>query len=209
MSIALEPYCGPAPDAQTLFYSWNFDPTLIVASIFGLFLLHRGRGGERVRLTPLIAIVLFVAFISPLCALTSALFSARVVHHILVGSVMSVMIALMLPNRIPVIEKVPAEAVFLFHTVIYWLWYMPASYSFALSGSWQYWLMQIALIVASVWLWWIIFAARTSAFSSMFLTIGTMLQMGFLAAILVFAQYPLFEAHFLQTQAFGLSPLED
>lgn len=122
---------------------------------------------------------------------------------------MSVMIALMLPNRIPVIEKVPAEAVFLFHTVIYWLWHMPASYSFALSGSWQYWLMQIALIVASVWLWWIIFAARTSAFSSMFLTIGTMLQMGFLAAILVFAQYPLFEAHFLQTQAFGVSPLED
>lgn len=35
------------------------------------------------------------------------------------------------------------------------------------------------------------------------------MQMGFLGALLVFASGPLFATHFMTTQAFGLTPLED
>lgn len=209
MSRVREPYCGPAPDAETLFSAWNFDPALIIVTGVALFAVHRAKPRARACLTYPLAVVLVIAFISPLCALTTALFSARAVHHILIGSIAASMIALMLPGRWGVIEKVPAEAVFLLHTVIYWLWHIPVSYDFALAGSWQYWLMQIAFIMASVWLWWLILAHRISVFSALGLTVGTMVQMGFLAAILTFAPYPIFEAHFAKTEAFGISPLED
>lgn len=205
----LEPYCGTAPSLATLSSSWNFDPVLIVVMIAGLSTLYVVEKNKPAGLVPTLSIVLFVAFISPLCALSSALFSARAIHHILVGSVAAAMIAIVLRNRLTVVIKVPAEVAFLLHTAIYWLWHLPFSYDFALSGTWQYWLMQSGLIFASVWLWTVMISKQISVFAALGLAVGTMVQMGFLAAILTFAPHPIFEAHFLTTQAFGLSPLED
>lgn len=178
----------------------------MVAAIACLYRLRRNDGAG---LTSLLALLLIVTFISPLCALSTALFSARTVHHILVGSVMApVVAALLLPLRQKA-WKVPAEAAFLVHTVVYWAWHMPPAYEFALSGTPQYWLMQVAFIASSVWLWMHILSPNASVFTSMGLAVATMVQMGFLGAILTFAPYPLFAPHLLTTQIFGFTPLGD
>ncbi|MFD1807047.1 hypothetical protein ACFSHQ_02205 [Gemmobacter lanyuensis] len=69
-------YCGPAPDPAALWNRWNMDPLLLLA--LGMLALSvrrspTGLGGVG---------VLAVAFVSPLCALSAALFSARVLHHL-------------------------------------------------------------------------------------------------------------------------------
>jgi putative membrane protein len=204
-----EPYCGTAPNPENLPSSWNFDPVLMIVLIGVFSALYLAQPVRRPGLTTTLSIVLFVAFISPLCALSSALFSARAVHHILVGAVAAPIIALLLPTRSTWRLRVPVEVVFLLHTAIYWLWHLPVAYDFALSGTWQYWLMQAGLILAATWLWAIILSETTSVFAALGLVVGTMIQMGFLAAVITFAPYPLFEAHFLTTEAFGLNPRED
>jgi putative membrane protein len=69
--------------------------------------------------------------------------------------------------------------------------------------------MQSGLILASVWLWTVMLSQGTSVFAALGVLVGTMVQMGFLAAVITFAPFPIFEAHFLTTEAFGLNPLQD
>src|SRR3546814_2499798 len=78
-------YCGAAPAPAELLARWNVDPvllaTLVAAALAGG---HALRSYPARRRSFLAAIALLaVLFISPFCALTSALFSARVVHHVL------------------------------------------------------------------------------------------------------------------------------
>src|SRR3546814_17486714 len=76
-------YCGAAPAPAELLARWNVDPvllaTLVAAALAGG---HALRSYPARRRSFLAAIALLaVLFISPFCALTSALFSARVVHR--------------------------------------------------------------------------------------------------------------------------------
>ena len=85
------PYCGPAPAAGD--WRWNLDPVLllIMAGATALILM-RTRGRSRgVGLAAMA--VLGVSFVSPLCALSSALFSARTVHHVLLVAVAAPLLA--------------------------------------------------------------------------------------------------------------------
>lgn len=159
--------------------------------------------------TAALATLLVVAFVSPLCAMTTALFSVRLIHHILIGSVIAPLIYVMARTQLSFIIKVPAVVIFLAHTAIYWMWHLPVGYQFALSGTAQYWLMQTGLIVTSIALWGLLLSRQVPVITSISLSLGTMVQMGFLGAILTFAPEPLFQAHFAVTQAFGLSPLHD
>src|SRR5690606_30478735 len=71
-------YCGPAPMPQDIWASWNFDPWLVGALVAAWALWRQtGRrdrtGTHCFRAAGLLVIL---AFISPLCALSAALFSA-------------------------------------------------------------------------------------------------------------------------------------
>lgn len=209
LQSTLDPYCGPAPTLQNALSSWNLDPVLLACIAAITLAFHHGMPRARIWKTGLFLALLIVAFVSPLCAMTSALFSVRLAHHILLGSVIAPFVVMMgLPKK-PWLANIPVEAIFFAHTAIYWAWHLPFGYAFALSGTWQYWLMQTALIVASVLLWHALLSRSTSVVATASLALGTMVQMGFLGAILTFAPAPLFEAHFTTTQAFGLTPLED
>ena len=198
-------YCGPAPDATSLPWRWNLDPVLLVAlAVLAAWLLRSK--GERT-FAALAIVVLVVAFVSPLCALASALFSARVLHHVLLVSVAAPFLALAL-GRSRWLARAPQVA-FAAHTLLFWLWHSPAAYSFALSSHAAYWLMQLSLLGSAVWLWAAALDPRTPAGNACALLFGTMLQMGMLAALLVFSRTPLYEAHLATTAAFGLTPLED
>ena len=76
-------YCGPAPGPEDFWVRWNFDPLLLTALLLLSMIVIRARSHQGM----LAVGVLVLAFVSPLCALSSALFSARVVHHVLLVAV--------------------------------------------------------------------------------------------------------------------------
>ncbi|WP_146258714.1 cytochrome c oxidase assembly protein [Agrobacterium rosae] len=209
MPSTLDPYCGAAPTLQNALSSWNLDPVLIACLACSAGAFHYVTPRPKAWKTGIVLMLLIVAFVSPFCAITSALFSVRLAHHVLLGSVVAPFVVMVSPATKRWLTKLPLEAVFVAHTAIYWVWHLPFGYAFALSGTWQYWLMQIALIFASVLLWQALLSRNTSVVATTSLALGTMVQMGFLGAILTFAPSPLFEAHFATTQTFGLTPLED
>lgn len=195
------PYCGPAPAGGE--WRWNLDPVLIaVLAAAALAFAWRARG--RARALGLTAVaVLAVSFVSPLCALSSALFAARTVHHVLLVAVAAPLLAWALPARRtgPLALATAAQA------VVFWVWHAPDAYAWALSHDAAYWLMQASLLGTAVWFWAGVRQASVPAAVAHLLI--AMVAMGLLGALLTFTGQPLYAPHFASTAAWGLTPLED
>lgn len=201
-------YCGPPPVPTQVWTSWNFDPFLLGA-LGAAAALYFWRGGTPVaqRRAFLGALaVLFVAFVSPLCALSVALLSARIAHHMIMIAVAAPLLAYALPRALPGRWLTGAA---LGHLVLLWFWHAPTAYGWAVGGVASYWLMEATLLASAVAFWSAALARRAEAPSVILALILTMAQMGLLAALITFAQEPLFGPHLTTTQAFGLTPLED
>lgn len=192
-------YCGPPPLPADLWASWNFDPVLMAALTILAFVLRRSTAG-------LAAVaVLILAFVSPLCALSSALFSARVAHHVLLVAVAAPLLALARPAA-----GTPATGpVFLMATATLWLWHLPAAYDGALSNMGLYWLMQAMLLVSATLFWRAVLGSKMPAFLAMVWTLAAFMAMGLLGALLTFAPDGLYTAHAVAPYAWGLDPLTD
>jgi putative membrane protein len=198
-------YCGPPPVPAEIVGAWNLDPYLLAAlAIAGVAGFGAAAGPRRKVWFGLGFSVLCVAFISPLCALSAALFSARAGHHVLLISLAAPMLAMALPRFLSW-RLVPAAA---FHTAVLWFWHWPGAYAAALSHDGVYWAMELSLLLSAIAFW------RTAldqddlpSVSAAFL--GIMMQMSLLGALLTFATTPLYTAHFETTIAWGLSPLTD
>src|SRR5271170_5565189 len=96
MSDPLIAYCGPAAVPDDLWVRWNFDPLLIAALAALAFAVGRGRSSNASAGCGAIALMA-VVFVSPLCALSSALFSARVFHHVLLVGAVAPLLAAAFP----------------------------------------------------------------------------------------------------------------
>src|SRR5690606_16297351 len=146
-------YCGPPPLPSDLWLQWNFDPfaTGLMAALFGAWLLA-GRRDTTGRLALIGACGLIViAFFSPICALTTALFSARVAHHVVLIGIVAPLLAIALPWRDgPLLPLAPLT---ILNALIVWIWHAPSAYEWAIYGAAPYWLMQLSLL-ASSWLFW-------------------------------------------------------
>ncbi len=210
MRLAIfDPYCGTAPLPADLWTRWNFDPYLIAALVLGWGLWrHYGRHDRAGTTSFRWAILLIVvAFISPLCALSSALFSARVAHHLLlIGAIAPLLVRALPWSRGP---AVPLSVAVVAHAIVVWLWHAPVPYAFALSSDAAYWLMQATLLISAWCFWRAVFYARAAPGGSVLALLATIMQMGLLGAVLVFSPEPLFAPHFTSTLAFGLTPLGD
>lgn len=206
----LDIYCGPAPLPETVWTSWNLDPPLLagIGAIFALLVISADTRRQRLAAGASLAVML-IAFVSPLCALASALFSARVLHHILLVTFLAPLIILSIPPRLRERQILPAQLSFLVHTIVMWVWHAPGPYLFALSTPAAYWLMELTLVGSALWLWMDTLSPRRPAGSALALLLGTTIQMGMLGALLTFSREPLFAAHIDSTQPFGLSPLAD
>ena len=192
-------YCGPVPVPDELWTRWNADPVLLVA-LFLLALVLRRSGAGAAALA-----VLFVAFVSPLCALSSALFSARVVHHLLLVAVAAPLLALALPLR----RAAPIAPAFAVSTAVLWGWHLPVAYDLALANVAVYWAMQLSLIGSALWFWRGVFAPERSPVDALLFVVAGFAQMGLLGAILTFAPRPLYAAHALAPLEWGFTPLAD
>ncbi|MDP2213728.1 cytochrome c oxidase assembly protein [Phenylobacterium sp.] len=201
-------YCGPPPAPPQLWTSWNPDPVLLAVMGLATVIYFWRAGGRRSQDTAFLTAqaVLLVAFVSPLCALSVALFSARIAHHMLMTAVAAPLLAYALPRAL---SGRWLTAAGLLHMVLLWVWHAPIAYQWAVSGVASYWLMEVTLLVSATALWSAALARRSEGPSVILALILTMAQMGLLAALITFAQTPLFTPHLLTTQAFGLTPLED
>lgn len=201
-------YCGSPPVLDTLWTRWNLDPVLIAVlvgcALLGMALL-RGAGDKRQIAFALAWLVAVVLFVSPLCALTVALFSARIVHHGLLMMVAAPLLVLAMPRgwRAP-LGLLPALVL---SSIILWLWHVPDFYVATFQHPAIYWAMQVSLLGSACWLW--LALLRGPALLSGGAALVSSIQMGLLGALLVFAPQPLYLPHLATTSTFGLTPLED
>lgn len=192
-------YCGLPPLPEELWASWNLDGWLLLSLLTLAVFLRRDRAGLSA------VAVLSIAFISPLCALSSALFSARVVHHVLLVAVAAPLLSLALPRK----ASMPPALPFMISTVVLWLWHVPAAYDLALSNVLVYWVMQLTLLASAAWFWHTVFAGQGSPVERLAYIVASFAQMGMLGAILTLMPKPVYAAHATAPFLWGLSPLED
>lgn len=200
------PYCGEGPSPDSWLARWNFSPELLAALIalaIGMY-LYRGA----LRRGPAIAAFacLILIYVSPFCALGSALFTIRIVHDVILAAVLAplVMVAVRLERAETPGSLVMWTAV---HALTFWLWHAPSFYEAAMSSDAVFWVMQFT-IVGTAAIWWSK-VVRSPAPAAATALLATMVAMGALGALLTFAGRAFYAPHWLTTQVWGLTPIED
>lgn len=202
------PYCGVAPLPSEAWDRWNLDPILIAVLMAALlFVLGSRSNGWNRKIAGVVAFTLSVLLlISPLCVISSALFSVRVAHHVVLAALVAPLwVAAITPGKVRVPGSLSLWVVL--HAVLFWLWHLPSTYAWALSSDFGFWMMELTIFLSAFVMWGLL--RRASAPAAVGALLGTMMQMGVLGALLTFAQRPLYAPHWLTTRPWGFSPLED
>lgn len=202
------PYCGAAPLPEELLARWNLDPVLLaaLAAAVAWYVIKSRAFPERRPFAAGAAVLTLFLFVSPFCALSSALFAARVTHHVLIAAVLAPLLVMAMPRDLP---RIPGSLALWtgVQAVVFWSWHAPGLYAWALSNDAAYWLMQLSLAATACGFWAAVRRAPAPAAAAALL--ATTVQMGLLGALITFSGTPLYTPHFASTIAWGLTPLED
>lgn len=202
-------YCGPAPVPDDLLSAWNAD-AVALALCLCILALHLLSGDDRHRGALLSALgLLGLLFLSPLCALTVALFSARAAHHALLVAAVAPLLALALAPALERLPRLSPAMLAVAQAIALWVWHVPAIYAVAIAGAPAYWAMQASLLATGILFWRAVLDPATGAGAGVMALLATVIQMGMLGALLTFAGEALYEPHRATTLAFGLTPLAD
>jgi putative membrane protein len=223
--------------------AWNLDPFLLGMMVVAIWVYARGiaairrraangRGVARWRIAAFGAgmATLAVALISPLDALSGALFSAHMVQHLLLTIVAAPLLALAAPIapalwampagwRSPAIRALrqldrsratlPIAAAALFAGAL-WLWHMPRFYEAALANTAWHAAEHAAFMFTAMLLWWVVVRPGRRERGAVVLALFfTMIQSGGLGALLTFSGEAWYPAHAIAAPAFGLTALQD
>ena len=202
-------YCGSPPEPGGLWERFNLDPVLIIA-LAGLVAvhLHHVRAEHSKWVLGGWAIAAF-AFISPLCALSVSLFSARVGQHMVLVLLAAPLIAFGLPrsNEASGRDLLLSSLAF---ALPLWLWHMPTPYAATFRSDAIYWAMHVSLFGGAILLWRDLLHHRAEGGLAVLVAgLAASVQMGLLGAILTFVPTALFRVHYLTTSDWGMSPLAD
>jgi putative membrane protein len=217
---AFSPYCGAPPSPASLVARWNLDPILFAALMACLVAYLVAVRAEPWRKAAFVGgwALGALALVSPLCALSVSLFSARVFQHMWLATVAAPLVALGRPwAALPTphggragqgaARPVLAAAVF---AAALWFWHAPAAYTATFQSDWVYWAMHLTTFGAALWLWRGLLDGRGKALGPFALaTLLTTGQMGLLGALITFADRPLYPPHFATPYAWRLTPLAD
>jgi putative membrane protein len=204
------PYCGAAPLPGTLLDRFNLDPVLMEALVVLAWAQVAHFATKRRRVAVCGWLVVAAALISPLCALSVALFAARVGQHMILILVAAPLIALSLPQGSTHGARLRLWSAGIFFLLALWFWHLPAPYEMTFESTLVYWAMHLSLFGSALWLWReVLLADRRRLIDVLSVGVFTSMQMGLLGAVLAMAGHPLFFRHLATTQAWGLSPLQD
>jgi putative membrane protein len=209
------PYCGAAPHPGELLSRFNLDPWLIaaLALVCTLQCLAIRRGGaprRRLKFTLAGWSVAAAAFLSPICALSVALFSARITQHMILILVAAPLIAMGLPRTRGSYYRTRLWISTSFLFAALWYWHMPAPYDATFASTPVYWAMHATLFGSAILLWReLLDHPPTRSAHALTAATFTFVHMGLLGAVLAFADRPLFLWHLGTTQIWGLAPLQD
>ena len=208
------PYCGAPPTPTSLLVRWNLDPWLLAGLGFALVgylwatkgRTYRGRPPRLAFVAGWVAAALCLT--SPLCALSVALFSARVGQHLILVTLAAPLVAMGLPRlRLLGGGTWLSTAAF---TATLWFWHAPGPYRATFDGPVVYWLMHATLFGSAVWLWAEALTAWRSRHGNALIAIALAGgQMGLLGAVLTFLPRSIYGVHTFTTIAWGLTPLQD
>ena len=231
-----------------LFRTWTFEPVLLVALVATAAVYARGRArlGRRITGTPRAGrtaafysglVVLATALMSPLDALSSALFSAHMVQHLLLMMVVAPLLVLARPAA-ALIAGLPqggrdavrragsggmrGAAHFLTRPVVVWAvgvlalwaWHMPSLYEAALSHDALHVAEHASFLGAALLFWAVVLnsSARRGPAArpiAALLVFANGVQGTALGAVLLFASTALYPVHAAGTRVWGTTPLED
>ncbi len=235
------PYCGMPPVPGELRYAWNLDPVLIAGLLIVAIAFHAGtrrlaRPAPAAQRAAFYAgwTIVAVMFISPICSLAVALFSARVGQHMILMLVAAPLVMLgrpqdafaaLLGRAAGVADgtgrrKVPgskwpwsvggASVAGLMFAAFTWFWHAPAPYDATLTSDLIYWIMHLSLFGSSLLLWHVLLIAGVAGrLQGVVNCLVASMQMGLLGAIITFAPRTLYESHLATTVPWGLTALQD
>ncbi len=193
------PFCGTPPLPGEVLSRWTFDPWLL-AGLALVLALGLASATDR-RLFALGWSVAALLFVSPLCAASMALFSARVGQHVLLVLVAAPILAAALPKaRIPAL---PAAGAF---AALFWFWHAPAPYAATLASDLVYWAMHLSLAGSAVLLFSALFAAPERGILAAAFTGAQMTVFAVLLTLATAAWHPW---HTLTTLPYGLTAIAD
>lgn len=157
------------------------------------------------------------ALISPLCALSVALFSARVGQHMVLALLAAPLVAAGRPAeafaaalRVGVGRWTarPGYATAMFAAVI-WFWHAPGPYAATFESVSVYWCMHLSVFASALWLWSTLIDHGAGVLAPVLAGFISSVQMGLLGALITLAPRALYAPHALTTTAWGLTPLQD
>jgi putative membrane protein len=226
--------------------SWNWDPVLILGLLFAGALYARGirrlwmraGAGRAVSFGHVAAffaglVALSVALVSPLDAMSGALFSAHMVQHVLLMLVVAPLLVIGAPpvalgwmapqsrrlarwwRRRPALRSAwqalsHPGLIWAAHLLVLWLWHAPALYEAALLDETIHVAEHISFLAVALLYWWALLRSRRLTYlTGAFYSFSTMLLSGLLGVLFVFSEAVWYPAHSLLPYGWGLSPLQD
>ncbi|MFW5642069.1 MAG: cytochrome c oxidase assembly protein [Roseicyclus sp.] len=193
------PFCGAPPLPEEIWARWTLDPALL-AGLALVWVLGWGLARNRTRFALAWGLVTLL-FVSPLCAASMALFSARVGQHIL----LTLLAAPLLAAALPRLAWPPLPVAGLF-ALLFWVWHAPEPYAATLGSDLAYWAMHLSLLFAATALFATMRARPDRALPAAALT-GA--QLTLYATLLTLSPVAWHDWHLAATPPWGLTALAD
>ncbi len=243
---------GRPPAPHDLASTWNWEPTLLLGLSLGAVVYLRGatalarrsslglRGIARQALAFALGwLLLVIALVSPLDALSSGLFSAHMLQHILLMQAAAPLLVLgatpaILAWGLPAAWRQPLLvrghagvgrlginrvwalltnpwAAWLVHVFALWAWHTPGLYQAALENEALHVLEHLSFLGSGLLFWASVLAgpARTHLWVRLISVFTMALQSGLLGALLTFAPQAWYSSQSGAAPAWGLTALED
>jgi putative membrane protein len=241
---------GRAPQPHDLWSAWTIAPVVLGGCLVGTWLYARGVRAARRRASGARAaarwrtgcyagawIALLAALVSPIDAVSAALFSVHMLQHLLLMMVAAPLFVLGDPMSATVwalpmrgrralggwwrrrawlraawhLLTAPLVA-WTLHVGVLWVWHYPTFYDHALRTEPVHVLEHATFFLTAVLFWWPVLrrhGRRLRDGVAIVYLFGAALQGTLLGAALTLVARPLYTAHFGTTTAWGLTPLED
>lgn len=221
--------------------AWNADPLIVAALALLAWVYWRGRSEGtptwQVRCFGAALVVLGVALLSPLDALSGVLAAGHMVQHLLLTLVAAPLLALSAPAG-PLLRGAPAALrhavsptrrrlgagvrvthalrnpalVWLLHVATLWAWHAAVLYDAALANPLVHALEHTTFLLTGLLFWRVVIGARAVRVSpglGVLLVFGMTLQSALLALLLTFARTPWYVGYTTTTRPWGLEQLAD